>query len=64
MMAAARTSETSVNYYQTTRCNDPEDSHLHTHCHENVKSHLCKFSPYREENATLHHYKDQLVNAV
>jgi hypothetical protein len=22
------------------------------------------FSPYRKENTTLHHYKDQLVNAV
>jgi hypothetical protein len=27
MMEAARASETSVNFYQTTRCN-PEDSHL------------------------------------
>jgi hypothetical protein len=23
-----------------------------------------EFSPYREENTTLHRYKDQLVNAV
>jgi hypothetical protein len=23
-----------------------------------------KLSPYRKENTTLHHYKDQLVNAV
>jgi hypothetical protein len=23
-----------------------------------------RFSPYREENTTLHYYKDQLVNAV
>jgi hypothetical protein len=22
------------------------------------------FSPYRKENTTLHHYKDQLINAV
>jgi hypothetical protein len=28
MMAAASTSETSVNFYQTTRRNNPEDSHL------------------------------------
>jgi hypothetical protein len=27
-MKAARTSETSVNFYQTTRRNIPEDSHL------------------------------------
>jgi hypothetical protein len=25
---------------------------------------ICKFSPNRKENTTLHHYKDQLVNAV
>jgi hypothetical protein len=30
MMEAASTSETSVNFYQTTRCYNPEDSHLHT----------------------------------
>jgi hypothetical protein len=28
MMEAASTSETSVNLYQTTRRNNPEDSHL------------------------------------
>jgi hypothetical protein len=28
MMEAANTSEMSVNFYQTTRCNIPEDSHL------------------------------------
>jgi hypothetical protein len=28
MMEAARTSETSVNFYQTTRCYNPEDSHI------------------------------------
>jgi hypothetical protein len=30
MMEAARTSETLGNFYQTTRRNNPEDSHLHT----------------------------------
>jgi hypothetical protein len=25
---------------------------------------IYEFSPYRKENTTLHHYKDQLVNAV
>jgi hypothetical protein len=34
----ASTSETSVNFYQTTRRNIPEDSHLHTHRRENLKS--------------------------
>jgi hypothetical protein len=29
MMEAANTSETSVNFYQTTRRSIPEDSHLH-----------------------------------
>jgi hypothetical protein len=35
MMEAARTSETLVNFYQTTR---PEDRHLRTHRRENLKS--------------------------
>jgi hypothetical protein len=38
MMEAATTSETSVNFYQTTRPYNPEDSHLHTHRRENLKS--------------------------
>jgi hypothetical protein len=29
LMMAVSTFETSVNFYQTTRCNIPEDSHLH-----------------------------------
>jgi hypothetical protein len=39
MMEAASTSETSVNFYQTTRCNIPEDSRLHTRRRENLNSH-------------------------
>jgi hypothetical protein len=39
MMEAASTSETSVNFYQTTWCKKPEDSHLHTRHRENLKSH-------------------------
>jgi hypothetical protein len=38
MMEAARTSETLVNFYQTTRHYNPEDSHLCIHHHENLKS--------------------------
>jgi hypothetical protein len=42
MMKAASTSETSVNLYQTTRRNNPEDSHL-----ESVKmtDNFLKFEP-------------------
>jgi hypothetical protein len=40
MMEAASTSETSVNFFQTTRRNNPEDSHLHTCRRENLKSHI------------------------
>jgi hypothetical protein len=36
LMEAERTSETLVNFYQTTWCYNPEDSHLCTHCHENL----------------------------
>jgi hypothetical protein len=34
------TSETLVNFYQTTRRYNPEDSHLRTHRRENLKSYL------------------------
>jgi hypothetical protein len=37
MMEAVSTSETSVNLYETTRRNIPEDSHLHTRRHQNLK---------------------------
>jgi hypothetical protein len=44
MMEAARTSETSINFYQTTRLYNQEDSHLSTRRRENLKSiHLMKF---------------------
>jgi hypothetical protein len=39
MMEAASTSETSVNFYQTTQRNNPEDSHLLTRRRKNLKSH-------------------------
>jgi hypothetical protein len=38
MMEAAGTSETLVNFYQTTRRYNPEDSHLRNHHRENFKS--------------------------
>jgi hypothetical protein len=40
MMEAASTSETSVNFYETTRRNNPEDIHLHTRHRENPKSEI------------------------
>jgi hypothetical protein len=40
MMDAASTSETSVNFYETTRHYNPEDSHLHTRRRENLKSYF------------------------
>jgi hypothetical protein len=45
MMETAITFETSVNVYQTTRRNNPEDIHLHTRHRENMISqsqcHIC-----------------------
>jgi hypothetical protein len=38
MMETVSTSETSVNFYETTRRNIPEGCHLHTRHHENMKS--------------------------
>jgi hypothetical protein len=38
MMEAASTSEMSVNFYQTTRRNNSEDSYLYTRRHKNLKS--------------------------
>jgi hypothetical protein len=40
MMKAESTSETSVSFYQITRLNNPEDSHLHNRRRDNLKSHF------------------------
>jgi hypothetical protein len=55
MMEAASTSEISINFYQITRRNIPEDSHLHTRCRENLKSYLVfwLFTRVSEEHALL-----------
>jgi hypothetical protein len=39
MMEAVSTFQTSVNFNQITRRNNPEDGHLHTDRRENLKSH-------------------------
>jgi hypothetical protein len=43
LMEKASISETSVNFYKTTRRNVPEDSHLHIRRRENLKTQLKKF---------------------
>jgi hypothetical protein len=40
MVEALNTSETSVNFYETTQCNIPEGYHLHTRRRENLKFYL------------------------
>jgi hypothetical protein len=42
-MEAVSTSEKSVNFYQTIRRYNPEDSHLHTRRRKNLKSYY--FNP-------------------
>jgi hypothetical protein len=39
MMETASTAGTSAEFYQTTRRNNPEESHLHFRRRENLKSH-------------------------
>jgi hypothetical protein len=36
---AAPTSKTSANFYQNTRRSNPEGSHLHIYCYDNLRSH-------------------------
>jgi hypothetical protein len=38
-MEAVNTSDTSVSIYQIMKCHIPHNSHIHTHCRENLKSH-------------------------
>jgi hypothetical protein len=46
MMESASTFQTSVDFYQTTWRNKPEDSHFHARRRENLKSQL-NFFTYR-----------------
>jgi hypothetical protein len=60
MMEAANTSETSVNFYQTTRRYNPQDSHLHSHSCENLKSH-CLHIVYDRKVTTGSHMLTQII---
>jgi hypothetical protein len=63
MMEAARTSETSVNFYQTTRRYNPEDSHLRSHRRENLKSY--KWYVNRQETKSQRRIlTEEKVNAI
>jgi hypothetical protein len=44
--------DASENFYPTTGRNNPEDSHFHTRCRENLKSHKTK-GDRRYENALI-----------
>jgi hypothetical protein len=57
MMEAARTSETLVKLYQTTRCYNPGDSHLHTHRRENLKSYILRIVYNNKYSLTRLKYK-------
>jgi hypothetical protein len=59
MMQAASNSETSVNFYQPTRCYNPEDGHLHNRRRENLKSSTVLYYKYYSVNA-----KSKPVNSV
>jgi hypothetical protein len=43
-MEAARTSETLINFYKTTRRYNPEDSHLLIHRRDNLRSYINGYS--------------------
>jgi hypothetical protein len=68
MMEAARTSETLVNFYQTTRRYNPEDSHLRTHRRENQKSYgvdsVFSSNPKKRKLPQMSIYKKPKVNQL
>jgi hypothetical protein len=43
-----------INFYKTTERNISEDDHLHTCCHEKLKSHLVDLVPDTEEENCSH----------
>jgi hypothetical protein len=63
MMEAASTSETWVNFYQTTRRNIPKDTRVHTRRRENLKSHFLILS-FSSSNIRPHFVLKQRVHAA
>jgi hypothetical protein len=65
MMGAASTSETSANFYQTTRRYSPEDNHLHSCRRENLKSNMrTGFNRLNFDPALLQPEKNKYINGV
>jgi hypothetical protein len=64
MMEAARTSETSVNFYQTTWRYNSEDSYLHTRRRENLKSYKIfpAFAEAKDSPRCLQKSATELIN--
>jgi RNase adaptor protein for sRNA GlmZ degradation len=62
MMEAARTSETLVNFYQTTRRYNPEDSHLQVK--EKILKHTKEYKPLSSSAvlAKFTHYGSNISN--
>jgi hypothetical protein len=52
---------TSVNFYQTTRRYNPEDSHLRTHRRENIKSYNAIFEKLRLREGMTKNYRNCTV---
>jgi hypothetical protein len=63
-MEAASTSETSVNFYQTTRRNIPEDSHLHAPRRENLKFHHLNVRTTKPFNVIFNRWNINLLWAI
>jgi hypothetical protein len=67
-MEAASASETSVNFYQTTRRNNPEDGHLYIRRRENLEPHIrssfstMKYADGQKTPLCLHNHR--LVQSV
>jgi hypothetical protein len=63
-MEAASTSEMPVKFYQTTWRNNPEDSHLHTRCHENLRSHKKYLCFHKFNENVFHDYKYKWLEII